>query len=75
MALIDLVSRASNRGGGSGGGATDKNKSSTTGKDPRVQVRYDSHLPILSLLEGENSRSILAGMVLRTLHSAVIFKN
>ena len=40
-----------------------------------MQVRYDAHLPDLSLWDGENSRSILAGTVLPTLHSDVIFKN
>ena len=40
-----------------------------------MRVRYDAHLLSLSLCYGENSRSILAGAVLPTLHSQVIIKN
>ena len=62
------------RGGGAGATATN-GKSSTTGEDARMRVRYDAHLPTLSLGEGENSRSILAGTVLLTLHGDVLCKN
>ena len=87
MALGDLVSRASGRGdggssgsdggedGGGGGGATaTTRKSSTTGGGVRLQVRYDAHLPALSLRDGENSCSILAGTVLPALQGTVICK-
>ena len=51
-ALGDLVYKTGSRGGVSGGGATAaKRKSSTTG-GARVRVRYDAHLPTLSLLDG-----------------------
>ena len=40
-----------------------------------VRLRYDGHLPALSLQDRENSRLILAGKVLLTLHSAVFCKN
>ena len=74
--LGDLVSKASNRGGSgsSGSGATAaKRKSSNTGG--RAWVRYNAHLTALSLWDRENLCSILAGMVLLTLHSAVLCKN
>ena len=38
-------------------------------------ARYDMHLPFLSLQDGENLRSILAGRVLPTLHSHGLFKS
>ena len=38
-------------------------------------MRYDTYLPALNLQDRENSRSILVGTVLPTLHSAVICKN
>ena len=41
----------------------------------RVMVRYDAHLPSLSLQDEENSRSILTGAVLPTLRGHVLFKN
>ena len=62
-------------GGGGGGATANKRKSSATGGDARVLVRYDSHLPALSLRDGESTRSILAGTVLPTLHGAVFCKN
>ena len=66
----------SSGGCGSGGSATaKKRKSSTTGVDMRVRVRYDAHLPALSLWDRENSCSILEGTVLPTLHGAVLCKN
>ena len=40
-----------------------------------MRVRYDVHLPSLSLRYGENSRSILTGAVLLTLHGHVLCKN
>ena len=40
-----------------------------------MRVRYAAHLPTLSLRDGENLRSILAGTVLPTLHGAVLCKN
>ena len=40
-----------------------------------MRVSYDAHLPTLSLWYGENLCSILAEMVLLTLHRAVLFKN
>ena len=59
--LADLV----NKIGGQGSGSE---------VDARVWVRYDAHLPALSLWDGENSHSILSGAVLQSLHGAVIFK-
>ena len=41
----------------------------------RVQVRYNTHLPALSLRGGDNWRTLLTGMVLPTLHDHVICKN
>ena len=61
---------------GSGGGATaTKRKSSSTRGDVRVQVRYNSHLPALSLQYRGSTCLILVGTVLPTLHSAVLCKN
>ena len=81
MALGDLVSRSSGRGSGGGGGSggdigatSEKRKYLTTEGDTRVQVRYDAHLPALSLWDRENSPSILAGMVLPTLQGVVLCK-
>ena len=37
-----------------------------------MQARYEVHLPSLYFRGGENSRSILAGEVLSTLHSHVL---
>ena len=65
-------------GGGSGGGSRKKEPSPkmvATGGSARVKARYDAHLPSLSLQDGENSRSILAGEVLPTLHGHVLCKN
>ena len=66
--LADLFHKTGVRGGGGGGGGGDgsatahKWKASTTGGGrARVRVRYFAHLPALSLRDGENSRSILAG--------------
>ena len=63
--------------GGSGGGGNKKTspKVDAMGGDARVRARYDVHLPSLSLHDGENSRSILAGAVLPTLHGHVLCKN
>ena len=41
----------------------------------RVWECYEAHLPSLSLRYRENSRSIMAGEVLPTLHSHVLCKN
>ena len=41
----------------------------------KVRVRYDAHLPALSLQYGENWRYILAGKVFQTLHGSVLCKN
>ena len=38
-------------------------------------MRYDTHLPSLSLLDGEQALSILTGAVLPTLRGRVLFKN
>ena len=40
-----------------------------------MRVRYDSHMPTLSLRDGESTRSILVETVLLTLYGAVICKN
>ena len=40
-----------------------------------MRVHYEAHLTSLSLWDGENLRSILAGAVLPTLHSHVLCKN
>ena len=40
-----------------------------------VRVLYDTHLPALSLWDGENARTLLAGIFLPNLHGHVIFKN
>ena len=40
-----------------------------------MKARYDAHLPSLSLWDGENSWSILAGAVLPTLQGQIICKN
>ena len=45
------------------------------GGSTRVRVRYDAHLPPLSLRDGDNLRSILTGEVLPTLRSHVLCKN
>ena len=60
------------------GGIRNKKRSpkvSATGRTAQVKARYDAHLPYLSLRDGENSRSILEGAVLPTLHSHIICKN
>ena len=41
----------------------------------RMRVRYDVHLPALSLLDRENSRLILVVTVLLTLRGALLCKN
>ena len=40
-----------------------------------MMVRYDAHLPSLSLRDGEQTRSILTGAVLPTLRGHVLCKN
>ena len=40
-----------------------------------MRVRYDAHLPALSLTDGENSRTILAERVLPTVQGHNICKN
>ena len=41
----------------------------------RVQVRYDAHLPTLSLWDRGKVRTILAGTVLPTVHGHIVCKN
>ena len=41
----------------------------------QVRVRYDAHLPSLSLWDVEQTRSILMGAVLPTLRGHVLYKN
>ena len=50
-------------------------KVDASGEDVRVQVSYDSHLLYLSLPDGENSQTLLAGTALPTPQSHVLFKN
>ena len=90
VSLFDLVSGRRSAGGGApkiGGGRSDDSggsgcgnnkylpKVDATGGPARVRVRYDAHLPSLLLWDGENSRSILEGVVLSTLHGHVLCKN
>ena len=67
------------KGGGDGGGGVQSKKTlpmmADTGGSARVMVRYDAHLPSLSLRDRENSRSILTGAVLPTLRGHVLCKN
>ena len=73
------------KGGGGGGGSgsgTQKQKISqpivaASGGLTRVRVRYDAHLPSLSLWDGEQTRSILTGAVLpaHPAHVPVLAKN
>ena len=63
------------RNGGSGGNKKPLPKVDATGEPAQVRARYDAHLPSLSLRDGDNSRSILAGAVLSTLKSHVLGKN
>ena len=89
-ALADLVSGTRPAGGsapkGGGGGGGDSSGGSgvhkkyvpmveASGGSTRVRVRYDAHLPSLSLRDGEKTRSILMGAVLPTLHGHVLCKN
>ena len=83
-ALADLVSGSRPEGGsapkGGGGGGRGVNKKyqpmvEASGGSTRVRVCYDAHLPSLSLRDGEQTRSILTGAVLPTLHGHVLFKN
>ena len=46
-----------------------------SGGSTRVRVRYDAHLPSLSLRDGEQTRLILTGAVLPTLRGHVLCKN
>ena len=73
-------------GGGSGssgsgsGSGVHKTKNyvpmvAASGGSTRVRVRYDAHLPSLSLRDGEQTRSILTGAVLPTLLGHVLCKN
>ena len=87
-ALADLVagrrptggSTPKGGGGGGSGGGGHKIKNSqpmvaASGGSTRVRVRYDTHLPSLSLRDGEQTRLILTGAVLSTLCVHVICKN
>ena len=63
--------------GGGGGGGAQKQKTSqpmvaALGGSTQVRVRYDAHLPSLSLRDGEQTRLILTGAVLPTLHCHVL---
>ena len=66
-------------GGGGGGGGVSTNKTlpmvAATGGSTQVRVRYDAHLPSVSLWDGEKTRSILTGAVLPTLRGHVLCKN
>ena len=69
-----------NGGGGSNGGGSGRNKKTFSKVDAtegpaRVRARYDAHLPSLFLRYGENSRTIMSGAILPTLHSHVLCKN
>ena len=76
MALRDLVSRASGRGGrGDVDGTSEKQKYSTTGGARGCGVRYDMNLPALNVQDRGNPRSILERTALPTLHGAVLCKN
>ena len=59
--------------GGSGGAALNSKKVGTSGGS--VRVRYDMHLPAFFIRDGNNARTLPAGIVLPTLHGLVIFKN
>ena len=72
------TSSGSSKGGdceSGGGNKKPSPKVAATGGPARVRVRYNAHLPSLSLRGGENSRYILAGAVLPTLHGHVLCKN
>ena len=56
------------RGGASGGGGG-------SGSTARVRVRYDAHLPALSLQDGEKLRTILAGTAPPTVKGHVLCNN
>ena len=84
VSLADLVAgrgsayEGAPKSGGGGGGSRAKktlSKMSATGGTTQVKVSYDTQLPSLSLRDGENSRSILAGAVLPTLRGHVLYKN
>ena len=80
--LADLVSGrrpaggSAAKGGGGGGGGHKKAQLmvAASGGSTRVRVRYDAHLPSLSLRDGEQTRLILTGAVLPTLHGHVLCK-
>ena len=61
--------------GGRGGTSLELKKCWRPWGDARVWVCYDMHLPALSLQDGENTRTILAGIVLPALHGHVLCKN
>ena len=79
--IIGVGSGGSGGDGGSGsegksGGAGWRGASEGTGVARgalRVRVRYEEHLPILSLRDRENSHIILAGTVLPTVQGHVFF--
>ena len=73
-------SRTGSSGGGggkgeSGGGATAKKRMSLPQGDTGVRGCYDAHLPALSLRDEDNSRPILARMVLTNLYIHVLCKD
>ena len=55
-----------------GGAAAQMLKVRTSRGGARMRVSYDTHLPILYLWDGEDSQTLLAGMVIPTLHGRVI---
>ena len=71
--------RSSGVDGGIGlGGSSTALKSQKFGASrgsTRVRVRYDTHLPALSLQDRENLRTLLVGAFVPTLHSHVLCKN
>ena len=80
--LVDLIIGRRTAGGsaprgGVGGGGSNKPfpMVAATGGSTQVRARYDAHLPSLSLREGEQTRLILTGAVLPTLHGHVLCKN
>ena len=68
--------RTPNSGGSSGSSSVKNFKGQRLwGGGARVQVRYDAHLPVLYLRDGENLRTLLAGTVLPTLNGQVFCEN
>ena len=67
--------RSVSGGSGSGSGNTaEKRGGKYLWGEARVRVKYDAHLPVLSLRYRENSQTIVSGNLLPTLHSHVLSK-